>query len=849
MAGVGDVRVEESLRVKIGSVQRSTGCLRKWEAKNLLSGSGGSRNTFCALRLDSEEIFRTGVVEKSLDPFFGEEFSGEIPKKFRSLSVLVCESGSKSEKVIGKVSLKKDELYKYHQKEHWFPLVAADAESDVHGKVHLEVRFDEYLNTEPDYISCHRMTVKVTECSDLRIINGACNPYAVVTLLWGKLKNKEIRRTAVKKKTICPQFEEVFCFDLNNRGQNHDRNIYSFDDIYEGELSVSLWHDDSKVAREVLGNKFPGCFLGEIKIQLRDLDLATEHKAWYCLQGREPHKRSSQDLGSVRLKICYTADYVFQSHYYSDLKSLLLTSADVEPVSSSAAYILGHIVDGHQEAAQPLVRLFYHHEALVPLVRVLADREMSVTTDPNTLLRGNSLLSKMVDELMKLVGLPYLHDTLKGFVDSVCDEPKACEIDPTRLKEGENLNDNLANMKQYVTGAVEAITGSGLVCPPMMRDVFCVLKEMATHHYPENSTVRYHAVSSFVFLRFFAPAILGPRLFDIRSDTQDMCVQRTLTLISKTIITLVNIISSAANHNGPKKEEYMVPLLDSLTTDPLLDSIRTFLDIISSATGAYSKSIEAPIVLKDGMMIKRAQGRNRLGRKNFKKRYFCLTNQHLSYAKSKGDKSLCLIPVEDILAVERLQEDSFKMKYMFQVVQQNRALYVQAGNCVEEKEWLDVLTKVCQSNKNRLKVYHPAAFINNHWLCCKAVDPNTEGCTPVSGGVPVSDIQVDIDPDRELEKIHSLFLSHMERLDAIQEACGVQVVYAGTTEEPRASMVVEDPQTCFSTVSSIQQCVISLEQEHKQYQRRLQRSTVIGSREAPIGDDLCGMVVGSQTYL
>ena len=33
-------------------------------------------------------------------PFFGEEFSGEIPKKFRSLSILVYESGSKSEKVI-----------------------------------------------------------------------------------------------------------------------------------------------------------------------------------------------------------------------------------------------------------------------------------------------------------------------------------------------------------------------------------------------------------------------------------------------------------------------------------------------------------------------------------------------------------------------------------------------------------------------------------------------------------------------------------------------------------------------------------------------------------------------------
>lgn len=52
----------------------------------------------------------------------------------------------------------------------------------------------------------------------------------------------------------------------------------------------------------------------------------------------------------------------------------------LQPVSSSAAYILGHIVDMHQQAAQPLVRLFYHHDKLVPLICALADREMKQTT-------------------------------------------------------------------------------------------------------------------------------------------------------------------------------------------------------------------------------------------------------------------------------------------------------------------------------------------------------------------------------------------------------------------------------------------------------------------------------------
>lgn len=134
-------------------------------------------------------------------------------------------------------------------------------------------------------------------------------------------------------------------------------------------------------------------------------------------------------------------------------------------------------------------------------------------------------------------------------------------------------------------------------------------------------------------------------------------------------------------------------------------------------------------------MIKRAQGRKRFGRKNFKQRYFRLTTHDLSYSKSKGTEkfnignlrfyfvsllntgkeALCKIPLSNILAVERLAEHSFKMKNMFQIVQRERALYVQAANCVEEKEWVDLLTKICQTNKNRLTKYHPSAFRNGQW--------------------------------------------------------------------------------------------------------------------------------------
>lgn len=128
-----------------------------------------------------------------------------------------------------------------------------------------------------------------------------------------------------------------------------------------------------------------------------------------------------------------------------------------------------------------------------------------------------------------------------------------------------------------------------------------------------------------------------------------------------------------------------------------------------------------------------------------------------------GEGALCSIPIENILAVERLEEESFKMKnvrspnelwaemqsskcvgccltsclasQMFQVIQPERALYIQANNCVEARDWIDILTKVSQCNRKRLSTYHPSAYLNGHWLCCKLSADTAPGCTPCTGYV------------------------------------------------------------------------------------------------------------------
>lgn len=48
--------------------------------------------------------------------------------------------------------------------------------------------------------------------------------------------------------------------------------------------------------------------------------------------------------------------------------------------------------------------------------------------------------------------------------------------------------------------------------------------------------VKYLATSGFLFLRFFAPAILTPKLFDLRDQHADPQTSRSLLLLAKVCV-------------------------------------------------------------------------------------------------------------------------------------------------------------------------------------------------------------------------------------------------------------------------------------------------------------------------
>ncbi|CAL8361770.1 unnamed protein product [Merluccius merluccius] len=465
---------EDDVRIRVLQSLRGKIC----EAKNLGPVSGPNRQrdlcTFCTISLDQEEVFRTKVFDKSLSPFYGEDFFFEIPRPFQYLSFYIYAKGSfQRDLPVGKVSIRKEELCQHSGKEHWLSLQPVDPNSEVQGKVHLELRLSELITDNV----CQQLLVRIIECQGLPLISGQnCDPYATVSLV-GPARSDH-KKTKVKKKTSDPHFEETFSFEVTRSSSYSKKSNFQVEeeDIEKLEIKVDLWNN---------GNLAQDVFLGETRVSLKILMNDHIHKAWYLLQPKgNGNKQKPEDLGSLRLKINYIEDTVLPSSCYKPLCNLLLKSPDVKPISASPAHVLGDICKERYEVVLPLVRLLLHHNRLGPFVTAVAALELENTQEANTIFRGNSLATRCIDDMMKIVGKSYLMVTLKPVLDEIFDSNKTCEIDPIKLKEGDNVDVNKENLQNYVQKVFSSITQSSASCPALMCDVFRSLRHMASKRFP-----------------------------------------------------------------------------------------------------------------------------------------------------------------------------------------------------------------------------------------------------------------------------------------------------------------------------------------------------------------------------
>jgi GTPase-activator protein for Ras-like GTPase len=285
--------------------------------------------------------------------------------------------------------------------------------------------------------------------------------------------------------------------------------------------------------------------VGKIELQLDDMERGSDiDKRWPILDNGDT------PLGYILMRLRLTEIIVLMKEDYSPLLDLLrsfsnrLTVTLARAIPTELKAISEIFLDIFQvcgDASEWLMTLVedeidgVHQEATVQRHRYnnrihsndsyesAEDRELmvrdlgrSATLEANLLFRGNTLLTKALDAHMRRMGKEYLEETIGERLRDIDESDPDCEVDPSKVRTAQALNRNWGNLTTLTMSLWAAISTSAARCPTELRQLFRHIKSCAETRYGDFlRTVAYSSVSGFLFLRFFCPAILNPKLFGL----------------------------------------------------------------------------------------------------------------------------------------------------------------------------------------------------------------------------------------------------------------------------------------------------------------------------------------------
>ena len=284
---------------------------------------------------------------------------------------------------------------------------------------------------------------------------------------------------------------------------------------------------------------------GRVDIRLDSLERATDTERWWPIVN-EQEEIVGEMLMKTRideLVVLMGRDYALISeilHSFSsgltnqitqmahiELKRLSEILLNIFQVSGHASAWLMSLVEEeidtiHKET--PMSKFRYRRRiASQDTLESSVEREMWVrdmgknaTIEANLLFRGNTLLTKALDSHMRRLGKEYLEETLSEKMRDIAESDPDCEVDPHRVTDADDLQRNWRNLTALTENVWQAISASALRCPPELRIIMRRIRDCAEDRYGGFlRTVAYSSVSGFLFLRFFCPAVLNPKLFGL----------------------------------------------------------------------------------------------------------------------------------------------------------------------------------------------------------------------------------------------------------------------------------------------------------------------------------------------
>eukprot|EP00794_Sanderia_malayensis_P009862 gene9861-10872_t len=287
--------------------------------------------------------------------------------------------------------------------------------------------------------------------------------------------------------------------------------------------------------------------IGRVTVQLGSLKTGHILDEWYKLNA-VVHKKEikGNEVGTIRLKARYTHEIIMPVEEYSQLQEVLLTNFQMISV-------LADVAKDTAALANLLLRIFRQEKKEIILIKTLSGKEMEHEEKKETLFRGNTLTTKLIDQYMKMVAIPYLQHTIKDVIVKIMDCKQPCELNPAKLEKGTNVVENLQQLLRFLEEVTESIFRSANDCP-----------------------------SAFLFLRLICPAVLNPKICNLMDEIPSPMASRSLTLVAMCLQKLANMIEFA------QKEPYLTAV------NPFIQRYKSrmieFLDEISSVSDAPATS-------------------------------------------------------------------------------------------------------------------------------------------------------------------------------------------------------------------------------------------------------------------
>lgn len=349
--------------------------------------------------------------------------------------------------------------------------------------------------------------------------------------------------------------------------------------------------------------------LGKVEIYLEELEASKEVEKWWPVISQH-----GENVGEILIKARAEENVILMSKYYKPLHDLLhnfsneltLQIAQMIPtelrrlsdlllnifqvsgqVTEWIMALVEEEIDGvHRET--PISRLRYsrrvansNNETDVN-VTAASERELKVrdmnknaTLEANLLFRGNTLLTKSLDSHMRRIGKEYLLECLGSIIRDINEKDPDCEVDPNRVASPHDLKKNWDRLLSCTKSVWNTIKVSAKTAPTELRVIFRHIRACAEDRYGDFlRSVSYSSVSGFLFLRFFCPAVLNPKLFGLLKDDPKPRARRTFTLIAKSLQGLANMASFGS------KEHWMEPMNVFLTDHR--EAFKTFINDICS---------------------------------------------------------------------------------------------------------------------------------------------------------------------------------------------------------------------------------------------------------------------------